>query len=133
MGYNMRKSTIRSLTAKGYSQKKIAKILHIRKTKVVSAQRQLGIGKKSAFAADVRKYRELMGGEYREAVKKTSMGERWLKKRVSKLSPEEQAMQKFWKSKDTEYRREQFKTGKFQGKLSEKLLEDYEKYFETEK
>jgi DNA-binding transcriptional MerR regulator len=126
----MKKATIRSLTAKGYSQKKIAKILHIRKTKVVVAQRALKVGKRSTFGKDVAKMRKDWGYDYRESVKKTSMTPKWLSKRVARLTEEEQAMHKFWKDKTREFRRQQFKAGTFN--LSEKLLLDYELYFSTE-
>ena len=123
------KDTIKSLTKKGLSQKAIALKLHIRKTKVVVAQRKLRVGARSEFAADVRKVREVLGGEYRDVVKTVSMGEKWLGKRVAKLTPEEQRMHKEWAKLKKEYRRERFKAKEIG--LPEKLLEDYEKWFVT--
>lgn len=123
------KDTIKSLTKKGLSQKAIALKLHIRKTKVVAAQRKFKVGVRSEFAADVRKVREVLGGEYRAVVKTVSMGEKWLGKRVARLSPEEQRMHKEWKKLTKEYRRERFKAKEIG--LSKRLLEDYEEWFVT--
>ena len=123
------KDTIRSLTKKGLSQKAIALKLHIRKTKVVEAQRKFRVGVRSAFSKDVREFRKMFGGEYRAAVKTVSMTEKWIGKRVAKLTPEEQRMYKEWAKLTKEYRRERFKAKEIG--LSKRLLEDYEKWFVT--
>ena len=125
---------ISSLTKKGLSQKAIALRLHIRKTKVVVAQRKFRVGVRSAFGKDVREFRKMFGGEYRDVVKSVSMTEKWLGKRVAKLTPEERIMHKEWAKLKKEYRREKFKAikkGEKLGELSKKLLEDYEEWFVT--
>ena len=72
----------------------------------------------------------MFGGEYRESVKKVSMTEKWLGKRVAKLSEKEQAMHKAWERHTIEFRRHQFKQGKIE--MSERMLLDYEEYFTSD-
>ena len=84
----MRKATVRSLTAKGYSQKKIAKILGIRKMKVVTAQKALKIGKrvKSPFWSDVKTIREMKGISHAKAIKEVKFSKKWFERRQKRLT-----------------------------------------------
>ena len=86
----MRKATIRSLTAKGFSQKKIALILHIRKSKVVAAQRSLKIGKRAKptgateFWKDVKSYKSIMRMSHKQAITDVKYSPKWYLKRAKK-------------------------------------------------
>ena len=73
------KPTIKSLTVKGLSQKKIALQLHIRKSKVVAEQKRLRIGKRvaSKFWEDVKSYRELLGGTHKQATEGVKHSPKW--------------------------------------------------------
>lgn len=84
----MRKQTVKSLTAKGYSQKKIALKLHIRKTKVVAAQRKLGIGKRveQPFWRDVASLKEWSGKSHKEATKVIKFSKKWFERRQRRLT-----------------------------------------------
>ena len=84
---NMSKQTIKSLTRKGWSQKKIALKLHIRKEKVVAAQRKLGIGKRvaSPFWEDVRREKEIHGLSHEKAIKSIKFSKKWFTKRQARL------------------------------------------------
>jgi hypothetical protein len=85
--YNMKKATVRSLTAKGYSQKKIALTLHIRKSKVVAAQKALGVGKRVShpFWRDVKGIMEMKEVSRKEAIKEVKFTPKWFKKRQARL------------------------------------------------
>lgn len=138
------RDTIKSLTKKGLSQKAIALKLKIRKTKVVAAQKKFKIGTRSAFGKDVAAFRGVTGESYKSAVHTIKMTEKWIGKRVKKLSEEEQAMQKAWARHKREYRRAAFKARKRKSEgrekyektnpfeLSQRILDTYENYFETE-
>ena len=84
----MRKETIKSLTRKGWSQKKIALKLHIRKTKVVEEQKRLKIGKRvaSEFWSDVKVFRETLGISHKEATKKVKYAKKWFGRRQQRLT-----------------------------------------------
>lgn len=87
----MRKATVKSLTAKGYSQKKIALTLHIRKSKVVAAQKRLRIGKRAeggaqAFWRDVTHEQELYGLTHRKARLRVKYSSKWFGKRQARLT-----------------------------------------------
>ena len=120
---------IKSLAKGGKTQYQIAKALHTRKQNVASFLAKRELGARSAFGEDVRKLRELGGDTYEDAVQKTKMLSKWLGKRVGKLTSAEQKMHQFWSGKTKEFRRSKFKTGAYD--LSDKLMEDYESYFET--
>ena len=82
------KQTIASLTRKGYSQKKIAKTLGIRKMKVVTAQKLLKIGKraKQPFWEDVRHERELYGRSWSKSKTKVKYSKKWFERRQKRLT-----------------------------------------------
>jgi hypothetical protein len=116
----MRKTTIRSLTKKGYSQKKIAKILGIRKMKVVTAQKALGIGKRVKeggaieFWRDVKAIKETFEISRERAIKKVKYGAKWFKKRQAKLTgiaKAKDAMREKWhKIKEGEIEKDYWET-----------------------
>ena len=91
-GYeDMSKQTIASLTRKGYSQKKIAKTLGIRKMKVVTAQKALKIGKRvekgaKEFWKDVKATKTLKEITRKEAIKEVKFAPKWFKKRQKRLT-----------------------------------------------
>ena len=98
-GYeDMSKQTIASLTRKGYSQKKIAKTLGIRKMKVVTAQKALKIGKrvKSPFWSDVRSYQRMYGKSWKVSTVQVKHTPHWGGKRLKKLDPNSM---EYWKQK----------------------------------
>lgn len=82
------KPTIKSLTKKGLSQKKIALLLHIRKTKVVAEQKKLRIGKRvaSGFWSDVKKLRDTGLYTHREATEAAKKTTKWVDKRWERMS-----------------------------------------------
>lgn len=87
----MGRQTIASLTKKGYSQYKIAKILHIRKMKVVTAQKALKIGKRvkggaKEFWKDVKATKMLKEITRKEAIKEVKFAPKWFKKRQKRLT-----------------------------------------------
>jgi len=88
--FNMKKQTIRSLTAKGYSQKKIALTLHIRKTKVVAYQRKAKIGKRAKpggameFWKDVKSYKSMFEVSHKEATTDVKYTKKWYHRRMKK-------------------------------------------------
>ena len=84
----MRKATIRSLTAKGYSQKRIAKTLGIRKMKVVTAQKALKIGKRAEqpFWRDVKGIVEMKGKTWKQAKMEVKYSKKWFGKRQKRLT-----------------------------------------------
>ena len=84
----MKKETIRSLTKKGWSQKKIAKQLRIRTSKVVAAQRKLKIGKRvaSKFWEHVKVYQEMEEVSRKKAVKAVKKKPYWARKRLARMS-----------------------------------------------
>ena len=85
---DMRKTTVRSLTAKGYSQYKIAKILKIRKSKVVAAQHRLKIGvrRESRFWKDVETIKEMKRISHKEAIKEVKYAPKWFERRQKRLT-----------------------------------------------
>ena len=95
----MRKTTVRSLTAKGYSQYKIAKILKIRKSKVVLAQKQLKIGvrRPSLFWSDVKSYQRVHEESWKVAVKDTKDQPYWARKRAARQGKQYKSYSDFWK------------------------------------
>jgi Txe/YoeB family toxin of Txe-Axe toxin-antitoxin module len=94
----MRKPTVSSLTRKGYSQKRIAKILGIRKMKVVTAQKALKIGKrvKSPFWSDVRSYQRMYKKSWKTSTVQVKHSPYWGGKRLEKLDPD---TMEYWKQK----------------------------------
>lgn len=95
---------IRALTKKGYSQKKIALKLHIRKTKVVAAQRALGIGRREkggavGFWKDVASVKRMKEISQKEATKEVKFSKLWYERRQKRLTGVEKArdtMRKEW-------------------------------------
>jgi hypothetical protein len=93
----MRKTTVRSLTAKGYSQYKIAKILKIRKSKVVAAQHRLKIGVRAPEKGAVKFWKQVaMRKEseevtWKEAIKETKYTKYWFERRQKRLTGVEKA------------------------------------------
>ena len=87
----MKKESIKSLTKKGWSQKKIAKTLGIRKMKVVTYQKAHKIGKRApeggakAFWKDVKSIKELYGISRKKAKTKVKYSPKWAKKRQARL------------------------------------------------
>jgi predicted transcriptional regulator len=83
--------TIKSLTAKGYSQKKIAKTLGIRKMKVVTYQKAHGIGKRAKegakdFWKDVEALKALKGQTRKETIKEVKFSKKWFERRQARLT-----------------------------------------------
>lgn len=95
----MGKKTIASLTKKGYSQKRIALTLKIRKTKVVAAQKKLRIGKRVAnlFWKDVETLRRTEETTWKEARKMTFNQPYWARKRAVRRGREYKSYSDFWK------------------------------------
>ena len=93
----MTKQTIKSLTRKGYSQKKIAKTLKIRKQKVASYQKTHKIGVRAAekgavkFWKDVKTIKEMKRISRKEAIKEVKYAPKWYKKRQKRLTGVEKA------------------------------------------
>ena len=133
----MSKDTVRSLTKKGWSQKKIALKLRLRKTKVVAEQRRLKIGKRTKggaveFWRDVKSYKKLSGDTRKESIQRVKHFPKWKKKRVAKLTAAEQQFVAFWEEKDREYRAsEWYKSRGHPEGMSKRLEESYEDYWET--
>ena len=87
----MSKDTVRSLTKKGWSQKKIALKLKLRKTKVVAEQRRLKIGKRTKggaveFWKDVASIKEIEQISRKEATKRVKYSPKWYERRQKKLT-----------------------------------------------
>lgn len=87
----MSKETIASLTRRGYSQKKIAKTLGIRKMKVVTYQKTHKIGKRAeggaqVFWRDVAHEQELYGLSRRQARLRVKYSKKWFTKRQARLT-----------------------------------------------
>lgn len=84
---------IRSYTKKGWSQKKIARTLGIRKMKVVTYQKTHKIGKRveSPFWKDVKTIREMKEISHAEAIKEVKFSKKWFTKRQAKLKGAEKA------------------------------------------
>ena len=84
----MGKQTIRSLTKKGFSQKKIAKTLGIKKMKVVTYQKEHKIGKRvvSKFWEDVKHERELYGRSWKKSKTKVKYAKKWFERRQKRLT-----------------------------------------------
>ena len=112
----MSKETIRSLTKKGLSQKKIALKLHIRKTKVVAEQRKLKIGKRAVKGAaamkqyweDVTSVMKSTGDTRAEASEYVGRTKKWGTKRAAKIGKKWSPIserQKFWKDWRKAWRR----------------------------
>ena len=95
----MSKQTIKSLTQKGYSQYKIAKTLHIRKEKIVAAQRSLEIGKRvtSEFWSDVKVFARVHEESWKVSVKATKNQPYWARKRAARQGKEYKSYSDFWK------------------------------------
>ena len=100
------KQTIRSLTKKGFSQKKIAKTLHIRKEKVVKYQIKHKIGRRAEkggareFWEDVKLIKQMKEMTHKEAITEVKWSPRWYKKRITGVNKREKAreeMRKKWK------------------------------------
>lgn len=102
---DMSKQTIKSLTRKGYSQYNIAIKLHIRKSKVVAAQRKAGIGVRlktgaAAYWRDVSKVMEAADSTRSEASAFVGRSKKWGSKRAKRQGKhwsEISKRQKFWK------------------------------------
>ena len=87
----MAKNTIRSLTKKGWSQKKIALKLHIRKSKVVAAQKASGIGRRAkegakGFWKDVASVKGMEEISRKEAIKRVKYSPKWYTRRQKRLT-----------------------------------------------
>ena len=106
----MKKQTVASLTKKGWSQKKIALTLHIRKTKVVAEQKKLRIGKRAVGGAtrywkDVSDVMKATGAPRAEASSFVGRTRKWGTKRAARVGkkwrpiPERQKFWKEWKAK----------------------------------
>ena len=95
---DMRKASISSLTKKGYSQKKIAKILGIRKMKVVTAQKALKIGKRveQPFWSDVKALQSLEESSWAKARKDVFNAPKWARKRAERQGKEYKSFKEFW-------------------------------------
>ena len=94
----MSKQTIKSLTRKGYSQKRIAKTLGIRKMKVVTYQKTHKIGKraKQPFWRDVKTTMEMKEVSRAEAIKEVKFAPKWFKKRQARLKGVEKGRDKLF-------------------------------------
>ena len=100
----MSKDTVRSLTKKGWSQKRIALKLHLRKTKVVAEQRRLKIGKRAVggaaeFWRDVASVKRTEMISRKEATKKVKYSALWYgrrQKRLTGVAKGRDAMLKEW-------------------------------------
>ena len=99
------KNTIKRLTKKGFSQKKIAKTLHIRKEKVVKYQIKHKIGKRIAekgakeFWKDVKLIKQMKEITHKEAITEVKWSPRWYKKRIAGVNKRKKAreeMKKVW-------------------------------------
>ena len=86
----MAKATIRSLTRKGWSQKKIALTLHIRKSKVVAYQKAKRIGKRAVptgareFWEDVKAYKKIFQVKHKTAITEVKYTKKWYLRRKKK-------------------------------------------------
>ena len=122
-------------TLKGLQRELRVKKIPVSRKAISDWRIKTRVGKRSAFAEDVRGYMKASGEtDYSIARKKTLMYPKWLDKRVGRLSIEEQKMYKEWCKLDREFRHSEFSKARGKPKgLSEKLLRDYEDYFETEK
>ena len=92
------RNSIKSLTKKGYSQRKIAKTLHIRKEKVVAYQKKakIGVRVKSEFWEDVKaakRQREISWGKAR---KETKTEPYWARKRAARQGKKYKSYSDFW-------------------------------------
>ena len=92
------KETITSLTRKGYSQKKIAKTLGIRKMKVVTYQKTHKIGKRvaSEFWNDVKAYQRMFHKSWKTSIVQVKHTPHWGGKRLKKLDPN---TMEYWREK----------------------------------
>ena len=95
----MTKQTIASLTKKGYSQKRIAKTLGIRKMKVVSYQKTHKIGKRveQPFWSSVRAQARDREISWKEAQKITKEQPYWARKRAARQGKQYKSYAEFWK------------------------------------
>ena len=87
----MSKDTVKSLTKKGWSQKRIALKLRLRKTKVVAEQRRLKIGKRAVggvarFWKDVASIKEMEQISRKDAIKRVKYSPKWFERRQKKLT-----------------------------------------------
>lgn len=133
-GYeDMSKQSIKSLTQKGYSQRKIAKTLHIRKAKVVAFQKRAKIGVRlrtgaAAYWKDVSKVMEAADIPRSEASEVVGRGKKWGSKRAKRQGKnwsEISKRQKFWKDWKAAWRRATEEE-------KDKLKEDADKWKEEE-
>lgn len=99
-------SKIIKLTAKGYSQKKIALTLHIRKSKVVAAQKALKIGKRveQPFWKSVKYLREGEEISFEEARRATYNMPKWARKRAARQGKQYKSYAEFWKEWKAKWR-----------------------------
>jgi predicted transcriptional regulator len=117
----MTKQTIASLTRKGYSQKKIAKTLGIRKMKVVTYQKTHRIGKRVVggareFWKDVKRTKEMKGISRGKAIKEVKYSKLWFEKRQARLKgvakARDEMFQKWYKIKTGEIEKDWWKEEK---------------------
>lgn len=94
----MVKQTITSLTRKGWSQKKIARTLGIRKMKVVTYQKTHKIGKrvKSEFWSSVKTSQRDREISFKEARELTFNQPYWARKRAVRQGKEYKSFKDFW-------------------------------------
>ena len=125
---------IKSLTKKGKSQFQIAKALHTRKQNVATYLKKAKLGKRTTgatkFWKDVAEHKIKAEATRKEAIQAVKMYPKWLKRRVARLSEKEQIFHKEWAAFDREFRASEFAGGRPEG-MTDKLMEDYEDYWET--
>ena len=86
------KNKIAQLTRKGYSQKRIALVLHIRKSKVVAYQKAKSIGKRAKptgaarFWKDVASVKRMKEVSQKEAIKEVKFSKSWYERRQKRLT-----------------------------------------------
>ena len=102
----MTKQTIASLTRKGYSQKRIAKTLGIRKMKVVTYQKSHKIGKRveQPFWRDVKALQSLEESSWEKARIDVFNAPKWARKRATRQGKEYKSYAEFWKEWKAKWR-----------------------------
>ena len=85
----MKKENIGSLTRKGWTQDKIARALHIRKSKVVKYQQAHEIGKRSEWGEHVKAFMTAKEISYKEAIEEVKKTPYWARKRLARMSKAE--------------------------------------------
>jgi hypothetical protein len=112
---------VKRYTKAGKTQGQIAKLLHVSKQRVSTAQKKAGVGKRAAspFWTQVRKVKEAAGISHKEATRVVYHAPKWGKKRhgADYLPPEERAAA-------MRAKRAEFMDGKLNSK-DQKELEDY--------